>query len=333
MPYNKDARIQKIKELYNDKEARIGRKEIYWEGKLTPMDVFKIPIEYLVYNKYNGRILSRTKSQEVQKKKIDIETEEGHNLIEIFLYASNTRRNLKTESNIKAYGQREVGIITKDGIVIDGNRRLMFLNRLSKENPNKTDQDPDRFKNFKAVILPITLADDPDEIRKLETSYQMGEDEKLGYNPIEKYLKVQELEKNKISVSKISNWMNEKEKKVKEYLAAMKTMDDYLEHLGYEGIYTQLDGREDWFLSLTKWENNFRLNDGGNAEGASGKAFDGYKNSDVDDLVLICYDYIRAKNVVDGKQFRWIAEGTKDNHIFGNKELWDKFKEKHFHNT
>jgi hypothetical protein len=33
----------------------------------------------------------------------------------------------------------------------------------------------------------------------------------------------------------------------------MRIMDDYLDYLDYNGIYTQLDGREDWFLSLTKW--------------------------------------------------------------------------------
>ncbi len=37
----------------------------------------------------------------------------------------------------------------------------------------------------------------------------------------------------------------------------METMEDYLDYLEYNGIYTQLDGREDQFISLTKWLNNF----------------------------------------------------------------------------
>ena len=32
----------------------------------------------------------------------------------------------------------------------------------------------------------------------------------------------------------------------------MEVMDEYLEYLGYNGIYTQLDKREDQFLNLTK---------------------------------------------------------------------------------
>jgi hypothetical protein len=44
---------------------------------------------------------------------------------------------------------------------------------------------------------------------------------------IEKYLKVQELHKNKISISSISDWMSETELEVTKYLDTMRTMDDY----------------------------------------------------------------------------------------------------------
>jgi len=321
MPLNKEVRKRKISEIENIEDRKIERKSIEWNGELTPMDVFLIPIEYLVYNKYNGRILSRTKSLEAQKTNIDVETTEGNNKIQNLLFESHPARNKKTEINIRTYGQKEVGIITKDGIVIDGNRRLMFLNRIV-QNPDKVTNS-ERFKNFKAVILPVTLAEAADEIRKLETTYQMGEDEKLGYNPIEKYLKAQELQNNKVSIDCISDWMGEPKEKIEKYLQTMKTMDNYLEYLEYERQYTQLDGREDWFLSLSKWTNNFRR------EGGSEKPFDGYKDSDVDDLEIICYDYIRAKHGGDEKRFRRIAGGQKTNHIFGNKDLWEKFRGYH----
>ena len=52
---------------------------------------------------------------------------------------------------------------------------------------------------FKAVVLDVTLEENPLEIEKLETSFQMGEDEKLGYNPTEKYLKAKLLGKERKS--------------------------------------------------------------------------------------------------------------------------------------
>ena len=54
----------------------------------------------------------------------------------------------------------------------------------------------------------------------------MGEDEKLGYNPIEKYLKAKGLRQRNITVEKIADWMGETKGTVEEYLAVMEIMDD-----------------------------------------------------------------------------------------------------------
>lgn len=319
---NRQNRIQNIERITNSNEEPFGNMEIPWKDKLEPMNVYKIPLEYLVYNKYNGRILSRTKSLESQHRKIDVETEEGRKLIEKLLWDSKVDRNKKTLHSIETTGgQQKPGIITRDGIIIDGNRRAMLL------------RESGMYDYFKAVVLPVTLEENPLEIEKLETSFQMGEDEKLGYNPIEKYLKAKGLyqtlaSKNysakapdQNSIKKIADWMGEENSTVKEYLQVMETMDDYLDYLDYNGIYTQLDGREDQFIQLTRWLNNFYGEE-------SAKAFDGYRNDDVDDLKVIAYDYIRIK--YEGKQFRHLAYGLKENHFFGNKEIWTSFRDFHF---
>lgn len=65
---NKETRIQKIDEIINrDKDNPFNKIEIPWEDDLVTMNVYKIPLDLLVYNKYNGRILSRTKSLETLK--------------------------------------------------------------------------------------------------------------------------------------------------------------------------------------------------------------------------------------------------------------------------
>lgn len=310
---NKATRIQKIAEILQTEP--LGHQEIVWQDNLQSMPVYKIPLNVLVYNKYNGRILSRSKSIEQQygENSIDVETDQGKQIVEKLLWDSKPDRNKKTKKDIAEYGQKKVGIITRDGIIIDGNRRAMLLNKINT------------YDYFKAIILPIALDENPIEIEKLETSYQMGEDEKLGYNPVEKYLKSKQLflklkedNDDSESVEKIAKWMGETETTIKEYLAVMDTMDDYLDYLDYNGIYTQLDDREDHFISLTKWLTVFY------GEG-SARGFDGYTNNDVDDLKSIAYDYIRVK--YEGKQFRLIAAGLKANHFFGNREIWVSFKD------
>ncbi len=316
---NKEVRIQKIQEIIERDKNRTDllNHEIMWEKQLKTERVYNIPLSYLIYNKYNGRILSRTKSLEKQNQAINVETEEGRDLIEKLLWESKIDRNKKTELSIREFGQQKVGIITKDGVIIDGNRRAMLLNKV------------DRTGYFKAIVLPVTLDENPIEIERLETTYQMGEDEKLGYNPIEKYLKAKQIFDKltpKISeteaINSISDWMGETEGEIRKYLDTMAVMDEYLEYLEYDGIYTQLDSREDQFLSLTKWLNTFYGE-------SSKKAFDGYTDSDVDDLKIIAFDYLRFRNEYDGKEFRNLAEGNSDKHFFGDKEIWKSFSSKH----
>jgi len=322
---NKETRIQKISQIIErDKATPYGKQDILWRNKLESMSAYEIPLECLIYNKYNGRILSRTKTLESQGHIIDVENEDGKKTIENLLWKSKENRNEFTQKDIETKGQLKVGIITKDGIIIDGNRRVMLLNRIKK------------YDYFRAIVLPVELEDDPIEIEKLETTYQMGEDEKLGYNPIEKYLKAKQLYKKlceqfdkKESIAKIADWMGEAPSEIENYLGVVDIIDKYLEYLKYDGVYamadTKNDGKEDLFLYLKKWLDTFRNKD-------SNKAFDGYLQNDVDDLELICFEYIRAKigKSYDGKDFRYIADGQKINHFFGDKNIWTSFRDFHF---
>jgi hypothetical protein len=124
------------------------------------------------------------------------------------------------------------------------------------------------------------------------------------------------------AIKSISDWMGETEGEIRKYLDTMDVMDEYLEYLEYDGIYTQLDSREDQFLSLTKWLKTFYGE-------TSKRAFDGYTDGDVDDLKILAFDYLRFRNEYDGKEFRNIAEGNQENHFFGNKEIWKSFLQRH----
>lgn len=325
---NKDARIREIAKIKSQAEGEASKthERIRWRGQIESMVVCSIPLKLLVYNKYNGRILSRTKSLDRQGKPIDPETDEGKEIIEKLLWESKESRNQITMKDLKGKQQLKVGIITKDGVIIDGNRRAMLLNKLGK-------------RYFLAVVLPARQDDDPLEIRKLETEYQMGEDKKLDYNPIEKYLRAGELydalrvnNSPERAIADIAQWMGEQESKVREYLDVLKTIDDYLKYLEYDGIYAMADVRdekkedakEDLFIKLTYWIKAF--------EGEkSNKAFDGYRSHDVSLLKQVSFDYIRAKigASYDGKKFRNIAEGRKESHFFGNEKIWKSFLDSH----
>ena len=97
-----------------------------------------------------------------------------------FLWESKINRNEKTLDSLSKQGQLVHGIVTIDGKIVDGNRRAMLLNKICKNSKKYplTEHESQRF--FVAAILDAEGTEK--DLVKLETYYQMGQDEKLDYN-------------------------------------------------------------------------------------------------------------------------------------------------------
>lgn len=293
-----------------------------YRGATTPMKVYKIPLDFLIYNRYNGRIGSDVLSYEKQNGELNPENPTDRVIIEKFLYDSKKDRNDITLKNLQIEGQRRYGVVTADGIIVDGNRRAMLLNKLFHEYAGYgyTFREVDHCKYFLAIILPDDAT--PQDIQELETRYQMGEDDKLDYNPIEKYLKCKQLKTSGFSNEKIAEFMSEKPGKIKEWLAILDLMEKYLDEYGYTGIYTRLEKTEGPFVDLQGYLDSYEN------RRANIRNIDwAYSDSDVSDLQTVCFDYIRAR--YEGKEFRDIAGTGKNGSIFFHEELWKAFFAEH----
>ena len=292
---------------------------IRYKGEIKEFNAYKIPLEYLIYNKYNGRIGSSVKSYEKQYHEIDAENPKHKEIIEKFLWDSKVERNNTTEKNLVLNGQKRHGIVTADGVIIDGNRRAMLLNRIyANRDEWQKENNVENCQYFISVILPEDA--DPKEIQRLETTYQMGEDEKLDYDPIEKYLKIKDLLGYGFSPSDIAEMMLENEGKIKEWIEIMNLMDQYLQYLNYDGIYTRLDKTEGPFVDLNGYLKRYR-------NGSQFVEWD-YDEMDLNEMMLLSFDYIRAR--YEGKDFRTIAKPSRKESIFcKSKELWDSFLDNH----
>ena len=257
---------------------------------------------------------------------LNAELDDDKAIIEKFLYESKVDRNKTTMDSLLKNGQQRYGIVTSDGTIVDGNRRAMLLNRLfhKRDELGYSYEEVEKCKYFLAIILP----DDAEEkdIQQLETIYQMGEDDKLDYNPIEKYLKCKELKRLGFSEEDIAGFMSEKPSQVKEWLSILDLMEDYLKEYDYEGIYTRLEKTEGPFVDLENYLDSYKKR-GANVRSADWT----YTDSDISDLKLVCFDYIRAR--YEGKEFRDIAKTGKDGSIFFYKNLWDSFLQQHQENT
>jgi len=310
----KDLRIAKLREIANGNPCMTGIK-LKYQGQPSLYNAYKIPLDYLIYNKYNGRIGSLVKSYELQYRALNAEVREDDDLIGKFLWDSKRDSNERTMNDLIEKGQQRYGIVTKDGIIIDGNRRAMLLKKIWH---GRGKHDVGDCEYFVAVILPVEGI--TKDVVKLETTYQMGEDEKLGYDAIEKYLKCKDLRELDFSVQDIANMMGEEKVQITEWLEIMKLMDSYLEYLGYKGIYTRLEKREGQFVDLDRYLKRYETKKSSMVEW-------GYDKSDISDLRSICFDYIRAQ--YEGKDFRYIAQPSKTDSVFCNEKVWNEFRDLH----
>lgn len=298
-------RIAGIEDSLETGEKRI----INYNDDKEPKSVKRIPIKFLLYNPHNGRIRSYTKSYESTFHALNPENEQDRLIIEQFLYDSAVNRNEKTLESLDSNGQQESGIVTKDGVIIDGNRRAMLLKMIS----NKKEEEG----YFNAIVLPDKLRDNEKNIVTLETSYQMGVDSKVDYNPIEKYIRCSELkERHGYSTKEIADIMTEDEKKIIEWLNILGIMEEYLDKLGSPRVYTRLEKKEGHFVDLNTYLKSYSK--------PQHNVNWSYSSDDIVDLKTLYFAYTRLGMPV--QRTRVIARLTSSNSFFCHKDIWEDFK-------
>ena len=287
----------------------------------TTFDVYLIPVEYLAPNVLNDRIAWKIREFEAAEgRRLSPDSQKDVEYVYDLLEKETPKENEKTLKDLAEKGQQVDGIITKTGIIIDGNRRATLLRKLFKGAASKFNKNLEDFRFFKAIILSEDI--DDKEIMALETRIQIGEDKKLDYNPICLYIKVDNLSAAEYNDQQIANYMNITEGEVKDRREIFRLMNEYLEAIEKPNHYTMLEGLEDQFINT---KTVFKRMDNGTYQTHDWD----YTDEDVANFKQVCYDYLRAK--FEGKKYREILIGkpNKTNGVFIKKSVWDDFLEHH----
>lgn len=218
------------------------KRKLALKGEVKSFDVYKIPLDLLLYNKRNGRIISWMNKLESEGVVVDeLSKDEYNEKVETMIVDSNRTALEKTKKNIKALGQIHPGVVLNNGTVIDGNRRFTCLRQLKREDGG------DLF--FEAVIL------DPEEgltdadIKRLELRIQHGEERPVDYNAIDNLVDVyNDIRINRYFTTKeYAANIGKKESDVKKMLEKADLMVEYLKFINAEGKFyvareLELDG-------------------------------------------------------------------------------------------
>ena len=190
--------------------------------------VYKVRLDLLYYNNQNDRIatwISEYRSEHGGSIPSPEDGEAYNQIIERFIIESNPSAIAKTKENILQVDQREPGVVTYDGRIIDGNRRFTCLRLLAKEN--------DRFNYLETVILDQSIASNTKQIKMLELSIQHGEEGKIDYNPIDILVGLYHdvVETKLLSVIEYARSTNEKPGAVRKKIEIANLMVEYLEFI------------------------------------------------------------------------------------------------------
>lgn len=284
-------------------------------------EVFRIPIEYLVPNQDNDRITWKIREYEADNnRKLDIESEADVEFLYELIYKESPTENEHTLEDIAKKGQQVDGVITNNGIIIDGNRRATLLRKLFNGEADKFNQNVEDFRYFNCIVLPNDML--RKEIMALETMLQIGVDEKVKYNRICLYIKVDNLRQAGYSHTQIKQYMNlPSESKVDEMIDVYNLMIQYLKAIGKENHFTLLDKLEDQLIQtnrMFKLLNNRTYQCGWD-----------YSTGDVTEFMSVCFDYMRSK--FEGKKYRSVLLGKtqKTDGVFVDEGIWRDFLKRH----
>ena len=230
------------------------KRKLTLKGETRVFDVYRIPLEHLVYNRRNGRIISWMNRVESEGEDVStLDKNEYNDKVEEMIIESNKGALEKTKANIKNFGQRVPGVVLNDGTIVDGNRRFTCLRHLRR------DHGMDVL--FEAIILDPKEGLSDIDIKRLELNLQHGEERPVDYNPIDNLVDVY----NDIVVNEYFTEQeyalntNKKLSEVKKMVEKAKLMVEYLEFINADGKFylareLELDGPLQEMVGILKNE-------------------------------------------------------------------------------
>ncbi len=236
--------------LKQNKAAETGEKiSVFLKGKYQDLEVYRFPIDMMIFNLENTRFNVQKINDEKINGPIDPSTDNGRNRI-INLLLNDESGNITHDSkklieDIKQNGQLDPGVISHDGAVINGNRRLACLIHLYQ----KTSDE--RFKYFEAGRLP--LGTNEKDYFMIEAKLQWANTFKLEYDSMNKYMMLKKaINDHKMSIPEIAKLVNNNEKNIKRWKDELELIEEFLDTTDQPDDFTQISGQTEMFTEAAK---------------------------------------------------------------------------------
>lgn len=230
-------------------DAEMGRwpLEIGGQKEILPFYRFLIK-DLLCYNVNNGRLAMDVREWEkVNGRMLDGTIPEDYEIIRQMLLNLDRDKTSLLKEDIRKKNQMEPGVITHDGFVVNGNRRMAVLEELHGEEPTG------KWLFLEAVRLPSTITEK--DIWKIEAGLQLSKDKIAEYHPVNELLKIKQGIEARLSPEEIAAAMyGRTAEEIKESLKRLELIDDFLDFFDQPGNYGLIRkfGLHEYFIDIQK---------------------------------------------------------------------------------
>lgn len=243
-----EARIEHLKR----REQEFGTGNVHvvrLGGKEVPLPVFRVTYDTPKYRLENGRIKSRVmklQSDPATKKVLEHPTSNAaQDLLERELLALAQEANLYNIIKRTGY-QAEPLLLTYDGIVVNGNRRLAILKEL-------------KVGDGYVEVCRLPQSTEPEEIQLIELTLQMDNPGKADYSWINQLLTIRENLEMGLTRSQIRDAMpGQTDADVRKLIETISLVDAFLERQGTPGDYSSIGEDKYFFDELAKGVKKYR---------------------------------------------------------------------------
>ena len=242
-------RILEIKQALSEQEIAGGRPTftVSIKGEFKHLTVFRISTDLPKFRIENGRTIRKQKERQNARPE----------LVEVFKDRSSESAQqaqyeilleMVSEENlidlIKEEGQRDPLILTSEGYVLNGNRRLAAIRKLGEKEKN------DRYRYVDVVMLqqlPET------EIATIEMGLQMAREGKAKYNWLDSLLVVERcMEELDMPFETVVKALRTTSKALTTKQHMLSLVKEYLDNLGQSGEFFRLEKDEQAFKTLSE---------------------------------------------------------------------------------
>ncbi len=230
-------------------DAKVNNWPLEIGGKKVIYPFYKIPIkEYLNFNINNGRFSMEKQQLEIDfNRNLDATNEEDEGIIKNLLLNIDKDKTQLLKEDIKSKGQIEPGVITHDGFVINGNRRMAVIMELHDEEPTG------KWDSLEVIRLPSSISEK--DLWRIEAGLQLSMGKVLDYHPVNELLKIKQGYKAGLKTKEIAAALyGRTEDWVKESLERLQLIDQFIIFFGRHGNYGLIKtyGLSEYFIDIQK---------------------------------------------------------------------------------